>query len=143
MLGLEKLKPLGLLFLRLGLGAIFISHGYAKLANTHAWMANFQHMGFPSYFAFIAGIFEFFGGIMLVAGLFTRLAGLILAAEMSVAILRVHLPMGPITQIRNYEFPMALAVGAFALATLGAGLISFDHLIFGAGGAKPARKSKG
>ncbi|MGH9700026.1 MAG: DoxX family protein [Candidatus Acidiferrales bacterium] len=143
MLGLEKLKPLGLLFLRLGLGAIFISHGYAKLANIHNWMANFQHMGFPSYFAYLAGIIEFFGGIMLVAGLFTRLAGLIIAVEMAIAILRVHIPMGPITQIRDYEFPMALAVGTFALATLGAGLISFDHIIFGARGARSARKTKG
>lgn len=143
MLGLGKLKPLGLLFLRLGLGAIFISHGYAKLTNIHNWMVNFQHMGFPYYFAYIAGIFEFFGGIMLVAGLFTSIAGLILAVEMSVAILRVHLPLGPITQIRNYEFPMALAVGSFALATLGAGLISFDHVIFRKRGARSPRKAKG
>lgn len=143
MLGLEKLKPLGLLFLRLGLGAIFISHGYAKFTNLHTWTVNFQHMGFPFYFAYIAAIFELFGGIMLVAGLFTRIAGLALAVEMSIAILRVHLPLGPITQIRNYEFPMALAVGSFALATLGAGLISFDHIIFGARGAKSARKAKG
>jgi uncharacterized membrane protein YphA (DoxX/SURF4 family) len=32
--------------------------------------------------------------------------------------------------VHNYEFPLAMAVGAFALAALGAGLISLDHAIF-------------
>ncbi|MFZ0969189.1 MAG: DoxX family protein, partial [Candidatus Acidiferrales bacterium] len=62
---LDKLRPLGLLLLRLGLGIIFVSHGYPKLfGHTQQWIGNFQHMGFPSYFAYISGILEFFGGLL-------------------------------------------------------------------------------
>ena len=132
MRNLEKLKPLALLLLRLGLGIIFVYHGYPKLfGNTRAAMQGFEHMGFPGYFAYVAGVIELFGGIMLIFGLFTRVAGLLLAGEMAVAIWRVHLPEGPITQVKNYEFPLALAVAAFALAAMGAGLISLDHAAFG------------
>ena len=73
---LEQLKPLGLLFLRVALGIIFIFHGYPKLfTSTHQTMQFFIHEGLPGYFVYIAGVLEFFGGIMLIAGLFTRLAG--------------------------------------------------------------------
>lgn len=137
---LEKLKPLALLLLRLGLGVIFIANGYPKLfVNTRGAMQGFEHMGFPGYFVYIAGVLEFFGGVTLILGLFTRVTGLLLAGEMAVAILRVHLPQGPVTQVKNYEFPLALAVGAFALATMGAGLISLDHAIFREGGRAPRR----
>jgi putative oxidoreductase len=128
---LESLKPLGLLLLRVGLGVIFIAHGYPKLfAQTQAAMQGFERMGFPSYFVYIAGVVEFFGGVTLILGLFTRIAGLLLAGEMAVAILKVHLPQGPVTVVTNYEFPLALAVAAFALATVGAGMISLDHAVF-------------
>ncbi|MGA9184851.1 MAG: DoxX family protein [Candidatus Acidiferrales bacterium] len=143
MRSLEKLSPLGLLLLRIGVGAIFIFHGYPKLfVNTHQAMGMFEHMGFPGYFVYIAGVLEFFGGILLIAGLFTRVAGLLLAGEMAVAIWRVHLPQGGIGAMHNYEFPLVLAVASFALATLGAGLISLDHAIYGARGGKISRKSK-
>jgi hypothetical protein len=36
-----------------------------------------------------------------------------------------------------------MAVGAFALATFGAGLISLDQAVFAAGRKGPARKPKG
>lgn len=144
MQSLDKLRPLALLLMRLAIGIIFVTHGYPKLfTNTANTLSMFTHMGFPSYFAYIAGVFEFFGGLMLIAGLFTRIAGILLAVEMSVAIWRVHLPMGPITAVHNYEFPLALAVGAFALACFGAGVVSIDALIFREGGRAPRRaKSK-
>ena len=129
---LEKLKPLALLLLRLGLGVIFVFHGYPKLfTHTHETMQGFSHMGFPAYFAYIAGIIEFFGGCLLIVGLFTRVAGLLLAGEMAVALVKVHGLLSNPMKVDNYQFPLAMAVGAFALATLGAGLISLDQAVFG------------
>ena len=129
--GLEKLKPLALLLLRVGLGVIFISHGYPKLFTQlqHTTEA-FTSMGFPVYFAYIAGVLEFFGGILLIVGLFTRVTGLLLAIEMGVAVVKVHGMLANPMAVHNYEFPLSLMVGSFALAGAGAGLISLDHGIF-------------
>jgi putative oxidoreductase len=139
---LEKLKPLALLMLRAGVGIVFIFHGYPKLfTHTHEIMGVFGKMGFPQFFVYIAGVLEFFGGMVLILGLFTRVAALLLAGEMAVAVLKVHLPQGAITDVKNYEFPMVLCVACFALATIGAGLISLDHAIF-RGGTRPTRRPK-
>lgn len=128
---LEKLKPLALLLLRLGLGVIFIYHGYPKLfSHMHQTMQEFPRIGFPSYFALISGVVELFGGWLLILGLFTRVSALLLAGEMAIAIVRVHIPQGGVMMVSNYQFPLALAVGAFALATVGAGVISIDRAIF-------------
>jgi putative oxidoreductase len=128
---LEKLKPVALLLLRLGLGLIFIYHGYPKLfTHAHEALRQFPKMGFPSYFAYIAGVVEFFGGWLLVLGLFTRIAALFLAGEMAIAIIRVHLPQGGLTAVSNYQLPLALAAASFALVAVGAGAISFDRAIF-------------
>jgi len=142
MQSLEKLKPLALLLLRLALGAIFIYHGYPKLfGHTREAVQGFVRLGFPGYFAYISGLIEFFGGCMLIAGLFTRVAGLLLAVEMAVGIWKVgHLAADPMA-VRNYETPLALAVSAFALATFGAGLVSFDQAIFREARSAP-RKAK-
>ena len=139
---LEKLKPVALLFLRLGLAAIFIFHGYPKLfGHAGQWMDAFGHMGFPRYFAYISGVLEFFGGLLLIAGLFTRITGLLLAIEMAIAIWRVHLPQGTFLDVHNYEMPLALCVGSFALAAVGAGVISLDHLLYGGGGRGVSRRA--
>jgi putative oxidoreductase len=141
---LEKLRPLALLLLRAALGIIFLFHGYPKLfVNTHVAMQGFEHMGFPTYFAVISGVLEFFGGCLLLAGLFTRIAGLLLAGEMLVALWRVHHMFSDPMKVTAYEFPMVLAASAFTLACLGAGEISIDQVIFGArrGGGK-SRKAK-
>jgi len=137
---LEKLKPLALLLLRLGLGIIFVSHGYPKLfTHLHQTTEGFVKMGFPAYFAYIAGVFEFFGGILLIVGLFTRIAGLLLAAEMAVALVKVHGIIANPMNVHNYELPLALAVGSFALAGVGAGLISLDHAIYSKRGSFPKK----
>jgi putative oxidoreductase len=127
---LDKLKPLGLLLLRWGLGAIFIVDGYTKLfGDTKRVIEVFASFGMPAYMVYIAGAVEFFGGWLLVAGLFTRVAGILLAGEMAVAIWKFHMGKG-VLALHEYQFPLVLAVGAFALATCGAGVISLDKLIF-------------
>ena len=127
---LDKLRPLALLLLRWALGIVFVFHGYPKLfTETHRYLDAFVRMGFPSYFSYIAGVVELFGGSLLIAGLFTRIAGLLLAGEMAIAIWRVHLSKG-VFAVAEYEFPLALAVGAFTLMTTGAGVISLDRAIF-------------
>ncbi|MBZ5695711.1 MAG: DoxX family protein [Acidobacteriia bacterium] len=142
MQSLEKLKPLALLLLRVAVGVIFIYHGYPKLfGQTREAMQGFVHMGFPGYFVYIAGVIEFFGGCLLIAGLFTRIAGLLLAGEMAVALWRVHRIIQDPLAVHNYELPLMLAVGAFALASLGAGVVSFDQAIFREGRSSP-RKAK-
>ena len=139
---LEQLKPLGLLFLRVALGVIFIYHGYPKLfSGTQQMMGFFRNIGLPGYFVFVAGVFEFFGGILLIIGLFTRIAGFLLAAEMVVALWKVHGMFSHPSAVDDYQFPLACCAGAFALATVGAGLISFDHILFRDRG-KGTRKSK-
>ncbi|MGC2332899.1 MAG: DoxX family protein [Candidatus Acidiferrales bacterium] len=140
---LEKLKPLALLLLRIALGVIFIYHGYPKLfGHTRQTMDAFAHMGFPAYFAYLAGIIEFFGGCLLIVGLFTRIAGLLIAGEMAVALVQVHKILEDPRAVHNYEFPLALATAAFTLATVGAGVVSFDHVLFREGRASAPRKSK-
>jgi len=143
---LEELKPLALLLLRAAIGVIFVYHGYPKLfTHTRQAMDGFVHMGFPPYFVYIAGVIEFFGGCLLVAGLFTRIAALLLAGEMAVALVQVHNIVSEPRAVPHYEFPLALAAGAFALASLGAGIVSFDQVLFREGRARSsssARKSK-
>jgi putative oxidoreductase len=145
--GLEKLKPLALLVLRLALGVIFVYHGYPKLfTQTHDTMGKFVHMGFPGYFAFLAGVIEFFGGAMLIVGLFTRIAGLFLFVEMLIALVQVHHLFSDPRAVENYQFPLTLAAGALVLAAIGGGLVSLDHAIAGnrgGGGGGGGRRGGG
>lgn len=140
MKSLNALQPLGLLVLRVSLGIIFFSHGYPKLAHSGAGMQAFfvQH-GLPGYFAYVAGVIEVFGSILLVLGLFTRGAALLLAIEMGVAIWRVHSANG-IYVVHDYEFPLAMLAGSLALATVGAGSVSLDQPLFESGGGSRSPK---
>jgi putative oxidoreductase len=142
MKSLNSLQPLGLLVLRVSLGLIFFTHGYPKLAHAGAGMQGFfvQH-GLPGYFVYVSGVLEVFGGILLVLGLFTRGAALLLAIEIGVAIWKVH-SAGGIYAVHNYEFPLAVLAGSFALATVGAGLVSLDHPLFESASSRPPKYSK-
>lgn len=130
MQSLERLKPLALLLLRIAIGAIFIYHGYPKLTRAAQWVGNFDHMGFPGYFAYIAGVLEVFGGAVVIAGVFTRIAALLLAIEMAVAVLKVHGLISNPANVHSYEFPLMLCVSAFVLATVGPGVFSIDQALF-------------
>lgn len=138
---LNALQPLGLLLLRVALGIIFISHGYPKLTHPGAMQGLFTQHGLPGYFQTVAGMLETFGGALLIPGLFTRVAAMLLTIEMAVAIWKVH-SGGGLVAVHNYEFPLALLAGCFALATVGAGQASIDHALYEGGGRSRGPKSK-
>jgi len=131
---LNRLQPLGLLLLRIALGVIFLSHGYPKLVKSSA---DLQHMfmqhGLPAQFVYVAGVLETFGAGLLILGLFTRPAALLLSIEMGVAIWKMH-SSGGILAVHLYEFPLALTAACFALAAVGAGVLSVDEGLLGSGG---------
>jgi putative oxidoreductase len=139
---LNALQPFTLVAVRIVLAIIFMSHGYPKLAHSSGNMQTFfiEH-GLPGYCVYVAGILETFAGGLLLLGLFTRIAALLLAIEMCMAIWKVHSAHGYFA-VREYEFPLALAAICFVLATVGAGVLSLDQVLFGAGRGK-SRASRG
>jgi putative oxidoreductase len=138
---LEKLKPLGLLVLRVALGVSFIFHGYPKLSDPAHALKAFPAYGFPSYFAYISGILEVFGGGLLIAGLFTRGVALLLTLEVGLVLSRTIIPSVGIYAFGRYEMPLLLGAMGLALVTTGAGAISIDAFTFESGRKSP-KKSK-
>jgi putative oxidoreductase len=137
---LNALQPVGLLLLRLALGIIFISHGYPKLTHPNAMQGFFVQHGLPAYLVTVAGVLEVFGGGLIILGFLTRIAALLLAVEMAVAIWKVHSAGGYIAA-HNYEFPLVLAAACLALATVGAGRASVDYALYESG-ARPSSPGK-
>lgn len=125
----DGLRPLALTLLRLALGFVFLYHGLAKLSALGQWQLNFVHMGFPGYFAYIAGTLEAIGGALLVLGLFTRIVAILLAGEMLIALLKVHLPGGALWQVSRFELPMLLSGASFLYFCFGPGPISLDAML--------------
>jgi putative oxidoreductase len=138
---LNALQPVGLLLLRAVLGIIFIWHGYPKLTHPNAVHGFFVQHGLPGYFVTIGGVLEVFGGGLLILGFLTRIAALLLAMEMVVAIWKVH-SAGGYLAVHNYEFPLVLAAACFALATVGAGRVSADYSLYESGAGPRSGKPK-
>jgi len=136
MKSLNALQPLALLLLRAAFGVIFMSHGYPMLAQRTSLMhALFADHGIPDYLVYVSGVLELFGGGLLIIGLFTRAAALLLAMEMVMLMWKVYPPRSYLA-VSQYAYPMVVAAGCFALATLGAGLVSVDHPLFESGGGR-------
>jgi putative oxidoreductase len=139
---LGALQPLGLAILRLALALIFVYHGYPKLVRVDEGMRTFfLQLGFPAYFVGLAGILECAGAGLLTIGLFTRPVALLLAAEMGIVIWKVKFTHG-VMAVNDYQLELALGAACLALATVGAGVMSVDALVFGENGGKKRRSPK-
>jgi putative oxidoreductase len=137
---LSRLQPLGLLVLRLVLGAIMIFHGYHKVfGGFHHHMDFVGSLGLPRWLAYFSAGTEFFGGIAIVLGVFTRFFALAFVIEMGVAIWKVSFKNGLMGN-GGYEFPLALAAIAFALVCFDGGPWGFN---FGKGGGGWSKARKG
>lgn len=96
----ESLRDWGLLVLRVGVGSIFMAHGWPKLAGGASTWEKLGHatkfVGItfaPTFFGFMAATTEFFGGLLVALGLFFRPALALLFMTMAVA-LSMHLGKG-------------------------------------------------
>ena len=122
----------GLLALRLALGAVFLAHGAQK------GFGAFGGPGFEGATGFIgslgfrparlwAGLAvggELAAGFLFLLGLLTPVASLLALATMAVAIAKVHGPKGFFIQNGGYEYNLVLIVAALAVAVMGPGGLS-------------------
>jgi putative oxidoreductase len=129
----------GVLILRVALGLTMAAHGYNKffgpggLKGTAGW---FDSMGMkPGMFhARIAATTEMSAGIGLALGLLTPVPAAGFVALMLVAAWTVHRPNGFFIVKEGWEYNLVLAVSAVAVATIGAGKLSLDYVLFGTTG---------
>jgi putative oxidoreductase len=94
-------------------------------------MSNTAHLHPGGFFAVLGGVIEFGGAVALALGLVTRLAGFALLGDQVIAMITVSWAHGinSLTATPGYEFNLALAAMALAVAGLGAGRLSIDAVI--------------
>jgi putative oxidoreductase len=138
---------LAALILRLGLGAVFLLHGWEKIDYAHGHWGEYwatrmwalqptgavapEHPQLLTYnwvqFAVAWG--EFLGGAALVLGVMTRLAALGMIVIQVGAIVMVTAARGFISsEGGGWEYNFVLLAGCLTLFFQGAGACSFDHL---------------
>jgi putative oxidoreductase len=128
---------LGLLALRLVLGAVFLAHGAQKAFGAFGGPGFEGAAGFIGSMGFRPARFwtalavggELAAGFLFLLGLLTPLAGLLVLATMAVAIAKVHGPKGFFVQDGGYEYNLVLIVTALAVAATGPGRFSLDYLL--------------
>ncbi len=132
----SALSPFAEPLVRVIAGLLLVPHGAQKLFG---WFGGYgveatgqffaAKLGLPASFALLAGLIEFFGGLMLAAGLATRAVAALVFAVMAVAVLQVHLATGFFWTAGGYEYPLFWGVVALSYAIRGGGRYSVDALI--------------
>lgn len=127
---LGKYRNTGLLILRIGIGVLFIIHGFPKLAGgIKGWQGlggSMKVIGIdflPVFWGFMAAITETFGGFLLIVGLFFRPACILLVFTMIIASL-VHFAKGD--GLQGASHAIELGIVFFSLIFIGPGKYSVD-----------------
>ncbi len=127
------LRNLLILLARVGLGAVFLAHGWQKFVTNGigATQQAFTAMGapVPEVSAVVAATIEFVGGIGLIIGLATPVCAALLFATMVGAFLIAHLGHGLFVGQGGFEFVLALGASMLLLIVTGAGRFSLDNLL--------------
>jgi putative oxidoreductase len=131
------------LLLRGILGGTMIAHGlrHARtLDGTAGWFAS---IGFrqPRLQAQLSAAVEVGAGAALVAGAATPLAASAVVGTMAVAYRSVHQPNGYFITAEGWEYVGFISAAAVALAALGPGRLSADHVLGVAGTGKPWQRA--
>lgn len=123
-------RNIGLLILRIGIGILFIIHGYPKVfGGPEVWTEHGQAMSTigidfaPMFFGFVAGITEFFGGIFLLFGLFFMPSVVMLFLVMLVVAAK-QIAVGE--GFATYSHSIEIAIVFLSLVFLGPGRYSLD-----------------
>ena len=134
MINREALVNAGLLVLRIGIGIIFIFHGFPKLmGGVETWTqlgSTMSVMGItfaPAFWGFMAAATEVGGGLFIIFGLLHRLVALMLIFTMVVALL-VHVAAGDPFAVYSNALKALVVFVAFAIS--GPGVYSLDYKFF-------------
>lgn len=125
---------LGILILRLVFGLGMAAHGAQKLfgwfggygiAGTGGWL---ESIGVKPgrFWAAVAGLGEFVGGLLLALGLWVWLGAGLISIVMLTAIAKVHLPKGYWNGNGGYELNLAILAAVIAIALIGPGAYSLQ-----------------
>ncbi|MBC8063211.1 MAG: DoxX family protein [Chlorobia bacterium] len=106
-------------------GFLFIQHGVQKMFGLLGSKGQPPIMSMAG----IAGVLEFFGGILLILGLFTRPTAFILSGTMAVAYFMAHAPQGFWTVINKGELAVLYCFVFLFISAAGAGPWSLDALL--------------
>ena len=129
---LDRYRDEGLLALRIGIGVMFVLHGFPKISGgPEVWTKIGMAMGAlgitfaPAFWGFMAASAEFGGGLLLVLGLLTRPASLLLLSTMIVATV-MHVKAGDGMNV--YSHALEAAILFFSLLFIGPGRLSLDEV---------------
>jgi putative oxidoreductase len=124
-------SDLALLALRAVLGIAFILHGFPKILHPTTWISGILPRA-PAWLGAVDAFVEFGGGIAILTGFATAAFAFLIACDMAVAILFVHVPHGavfvnlPPMHKETFELPVAYLVMALAIILLGPGAYALD-----------------
>lgn len=120
------LAPAAHAVLRIGAGLLFMQHGAQKLFGllggvdgSGGTVELVSQMG-------LAGVLEFFGGLLIVLGLFTNVVAAVLVLLMLAAYFIAHFPQGGFPVQNGGELALLYALVFLFLAAAGAGPWSVD-----------------
>lgn len=120
----------GLLILRVVLGVLILLHGIAKVKNGIGFIEQtVTAQGLPAAFAYAVYIGEVLAPLLLIFGLFGRIAALIIALNMVVAVWLVHMgDLGLLNKTGGWQLELQgmFFASAVALALTGPGGYSVD-----------------
>lgn len=118
--------PRILSILRFITGFLFVWHGAQKLfnypASPNGAVNVMSLMG-------LAGILEFFGGLLILLGLFTRPTAFVLSGLMAIAYFMAHAPGGFLPLVNKGELAVLYCFVFLYLAAAGGGAWSVDRLL--------------
>ena len=117
---------LGLLLLRIALGGLMLFHGMHKLIYGVGFIGDMlAAIGLPSFIAYGSLLAELVASLMIICGIWTRLASVVFAGNMVVAILMAHasemFSLSPMTGGLVIELPLLYLWGAAVLCLTGGG----------------------
>lgn len=121
-------KSLGLLIMRLGIGALFIKHGCDKALGgvpMLTWVGNQMLLiqAFPLFWGVMAMLAELLGGLLLMLGWYTRCVAFVLAFVMVVAVVYHITHQDDFAKVSH---PLSLLFVFLALMVSGPGIYAFD-----------------
>lgn len=126
-------EDLGKLFLRVTLAILILLHGIAKVLNGVGSISGLlAKFGLPPVLAYLVYVGEVIGPLLVLFGIWARLGALLIAANMVVAVLLVHMPeLTMLTKNGGWalELQAMFLVSALAVALLGAGRYSVGGMV--------------